>query len=194
MKIYKGDSVLIIAGKDKGKKGTVLKVLLDKNRLVVAGINMRTKHVRKTPQSAGQRLHFEASIHASNVMLLDAKGKPTRVGMKLDEKGKKMRFAKTTGAVLGRSAVPKTEVVKKDVKEAKDSKEAKEKKSTSTTKETSSKVSSSSKKSPFWKKVGFGSDAIPHSEDPTSHDAPGADSAPKQGPTQSQSRAGSRGS
>lgn len=190
MRIFKGDTVLVIAGKDRGKKGTVLKVLTDKNRIIVAGINMRTKHVKKTPQSAGQRLHFEASLHASNVMLLDAKGKPTRVGMKLDEKGKKVRFAKTTGAVLGRSAVPKAE--------QKATKESDEKTTTKSTKKATNEKTSDSakpaKKSPFWKKVGFGSDAIPHSEDPTAHDAPGADSAPKQGPTQSQSRAGSRGS
>jgi hypothetical protein len=128
-------------------------------------------------------------------MLLDAKGKPTRVGMKIDEKGKKVRIAKTTGAVLGRSALPKEAKDSKEAQEAKETKKAK-----STIKETSSSSSKSSdsspspKKSPFWKKMGFGSDALPHSEDPTGHDVPGVENAPKPGPTQSQSRAGSRGS
>jgi len=104
MKITTGDTVVIITGKDKGKTGTVLRTLPATSRVVVAGINMRTKHIKATPQKAGQRLQYEASIHASNVMLLDAKTKkPTRIGFSVSEKGKKERIAKRSGEVISRS-------------------------------------------------------------------------------------------
>lgn len=70
MKIHNGDLVVINTGKDKGKQGTVLRVLESKNRVVVEGINMRVRHIKKTAQSAGQRISYEASIHASNVQIL----------------------------------------------------------------------------------------------------------------------------
>jgi len=102
MKLSKGDSVVIITGKDKGKKGTILRVLAVENRVVVAGINMVTKHVKKTAQSPGSTVKFERSIHASNVMIADPKtGKPSRIGYKKEGK-KKIRFAKKSGTALER--------------------------------------------------------------------------------------------
>lgn len=102
MKIHNGDLVVINTGKDKGKQGIVLRVLESKNRVVVEGINMRIRHIKKTQQSAGQRISYEASIHASNVQIVDPKTKkPTRIGYKIDEKtGKKTRIAKKSGEVI----------------------------------------------------------------------------------------------
>lgn len=102
MKIHNGDLVVINTGKDKGKQGIVLRVLESKNRVVVEGINMRIRHIKKTQQSAGQRISYEASIHASNVQIVDPKTKkPTRVGYKVDEKtGKKSRIAKKSGELI----------------------------------------------------------------------------------------------
>ncbi len=107
LKIKKGDTVKIIAGNyrstpDKVNSGKVLEVLLDKNRLVVEGINMVTKHLKPSAgKPEGGIKKTEASIHISNVMLLDpATGKPTRVGRKLNEKGKLQRYAKKTGEFI----------------------------------------------------------------------------------------------
>ncbi len=102
MKLHTGDTVLIITGKDKGKTGQILRVLTDKRHVVVQGLNLRTRHVKKTPQSAGQKIRFEASLDVSKVMLLDPKtGKPTRVGYQIDPKtGKKVRIAKVSGAPI----------------------------------------------------------------------------------------------
>jgi large subunit ribosomal protein L24 len=102
MKIHTGDSVYVISGKDKGKTGTVIRVLAEKNRVVVEGINMRVRHIKKTTQGPGQRLKYEASISASNVMLLDPKTKkPTRVGYKVDPKtGAKQRVSRKSGEVI----------------------------------------------------------------------------------------------
>ena len=99
-KIKKGDSVVLIAGKDKGKTGTVLKVLPEKNRALVQGLNLVKRHTRPTqgdPQG-GIKVK-EASVHLSNVAIADANGKPTRVGFRIDD-GKKVRVAKTTGDVI----------------------------------------------------------------------------------------------
>lgn len=102
MKIHTGDLVLIISGKDKGKQGTVLRVLASKNHVVVEGINMRTRHIRKTAQGPGQRIQYEASLDASKVMIVDPKTKkPTRIGFAIDEKtGAKKRIAKKSGEVI----------------------------------------------------------------------------------------------
>lgn len=98
MKIRTGDSVLVIAGKDRGKTGTVTRVLKHTGRLVVEGVNMRTRHMKKTTQQAGQIIRYEASLHASNVMLLDPKTKkPTRVRFERDAKGVKQRIAVKSG-------------------------------------------------------------------------------------------------
>lgn len=136
MKIQTGDSVIVISGKDKGKQGTVIRVLETQNRLVVEGVNMRVRHIKKTTQSAGQRVTFEASIHASNVMIVDPKTKkPTRIGFKVDEKtGKKTRVARASGEVIAKAATAKA---------AKTTKKSDDKK-------TDAKPASA--KQPFWKR------------------------------------------
>ena len=97
--IKKGDTVYVNSGEDKGKTGRVLKVLISKNRAVVEGINMVTKATKpnaKNPQ--GGLVKMEAPIHVSNLQLLDPKsGKPTRVGYKVNEDGKKVRISKKSG-------------------------------------------------------------------------------------------------
>jgi len=99
MRIKKGDTVVVIAGKDKGKKGKVLSVFPKKERLIVENINMATKHVRPTRQiQQGGIIHQEAPIHISNVMLLCKKcNKPTRIGMKMLDDGTKVRVCKKCG-------------------------------------------------------------------------------------------------
>ena len=99
-KIKTGDNVVVLTGKDKGRTGKVTKVLPTENRVVVQGINMVQRHTRPSagnPQ--GGIVNKEASIHLSNVALVDSKGKPTRVGFRMDG-DKKVRFAKTTGDVI----------------------------------------------------------------------------------------------
>jgi len=99
MKIKKGDTVQVIAGKDKDKKGKVISVDLKKGKVLVEGVNMITKHAK--PSAANQNggiIQKEAPIDASNVMYV-LNGKATRVGFKI-EKDKKVRFAKSTGEVI----------------------------------------------------------------------------------------------
>lgn len=102
-KIKKGDSVVLLAGKDKGRKGAVTKVITkdgQAERVIVQGLNMVQRHTRPSqgnPQ--GGILNKEASVHVSNVSHVDSNGKPTRVGFKV-EGDKKVRFAKTTGDVI----------------------------------------------------------------------------------------------
>lgn len=97
--IKKNDTVVVLAGQDKGKTGKVLKVLVDENRALVEGVNMVSKSTKpsaKNPQ--GGIVKQEAPIHISNVSLVDPKsGKPTRVGIKVAEDGKKVRIAKKSG-------------------------------------------------------------------------------------------------
>lgn len=102
LKIRKGDNVKVIAGNDKGKTGEVLEVLLEKRRVVVKDINVVTKHEKPSAgKPEGGLKKTEAPIHISNVMLLDpASGKPTRVGRKLDDKGKLKRYSKKTGEII----------------------------------------------------------------------------------------------
>ena len=101
IKIKRNDRVEVIAGKDKGKQGRVLRVLADKNRVLVEGVMMVKKHVKPNPQRniKGGIAEQEATIHVSNVMLLDGEGKRTRVGSRL-EGDRRVRVAKTTGAVV----------------------------------------------------------------------------------------------
>ncbi|WP_312647808.1 50S ribosomal protein L24 [Aminipila sp.] len=100
MHIKKGDTVLIITGKDKGKKGKVLKAMPKANRVIVEGINIQTKHQKQTRTEKSEIKHVEGPIHVSNVMFYDTKAKaPTRVGYKV-ENGKKVRVSKKTGAVI----------------------------------------------------------------------------------------------
>ena len=102
MKLRTGDTVVIISGKEKGKTGKVIRVVHTTQRLLVEGVNMRTRHQKKTPQRPGQMIRFEASIHASNVMMVDPKtAKRTRIGMTHGEHGKQ-RVAKKSGTALER--------------------------------------------------------------------------------------------
>ena len=99
-KIKKGDRVQVLAGKDKGRQGNVLKVLPKEDRVVVEGLNMVQRHTRPTqtdPQ--GGIKNKEAALHISNVAIVYSKGKPTRVGFRV-EGDKKVRVAKTTGEVI----------------------------------------------------------------------------------------------
>ena len=99
-KIRKGDPVVVLAGKDKGRTGTVTKVFPKEQRVLVGGINIVQRHTRPSqgdPQ--GGIKNKEAPIHLSNVAVVDSKGKPTRVGFKVDG-DKKVRIAKTTGEVI----------------------------------------------------------------------------------------------
>jgi large subunit ribosomal protein L24 len=100
--IRKGDQVLVIAGDDKGKKGKVLEVILDKNRAVVEGINIVTKHTKPSAgKPEGGLKKTEAALHVSNLQLIDpATDKPTRVGRKLNDKSKLQRFSKKTGEFI----------------------------------------------------------------------------------------------
>jgi large subunit ribosomal protein L24 len=100
--IRKGDTVLVIAGDDKGKKGKVLEVLLDKNRAVVEGINIVTKHTKPSAgKPEGGLKKTEAALHVSNLQLVDpATDKPTRVGRKLNDKNKLQRYSKKTGEFI----------------------------------------------------------------------------------------------
>ena len=99
MRIKKDDTVVVIAGKDKGKKGTVIKAMPKENRVIVEGVNMITKHAKPSQANPnGGIVQKEAPIDISNVMLV-VKGKATRVGFKM-ENGKKVRFAKSTGEVI----------------------------------------------------------------------------------------------
>ena len=99
-KIKKGDRVVILTGRDKGKTGNVTRVWPKDSRVLVEGINIVQRHTRPTqadPQ--GGIKNKEAPVHVSNVAIVDSKGKPTRVGFR-EENGKKVRFAKTTGEVI----------------------------------------------------------------------------------------------
>ncbi len=102
MKVHKGDTVLVISGKDKGAKGKVLQAYPTRNRVLVEGVNRIKKH---TPVSTTQRgarsggiVTQEAPIHISNVMVVDSDGKPTRIGYRVDdETGKRVRISKRNG-------------------------------------------------------------------------------------------------
>ena len=97
--IRKGDTVKVLAGDDKGKQGKVLEINVEKRRALVEGVNMMTKHTKPSAgKPEGGISKVESFIHISNLMLIDpASGNPTRVGRKLNEKGKLQRFSKKTG-------------------------------------------------------------------------------------------------
>ncbi|MFA0962592.1 50S ribosomal protein L24 [Roseivirga sp. BDSF3-8] len=99
LRIKKGDKVRVIAGNSKGKEGEVLKVLPAKNRAIVEGANVVTKHTKPSATNPNGGIEKqEASIHISNLMLIDpSNGEPTRVGRKHDDKGKLQRYSKKTG-------------------------------------------------------------------------------------------------
>ena len=101
MKIKKGDMVQVIAGKDKGAQGRVIEAYPKRERVLVEGVNRVKKHVANSYNERGAEsggiVTQEAAIHVSNVMLVDSDGKPTRVGFRFDENGKKVRVAKSNG-------------------------------------------------------------------------------------------------
>jgi large subunit ribosomal protein L24 len=102
-KIKKGDRVMVITGRDKGKTGEVLRVIRDENRVLVQGVNLVKRHERQSPRSAGGIIEKEAPIHISNVAHIDpASNKPTRVGYRFLEDGRKVRFARRSGETIDR--------------------------------------------------------------------------------------------
>lgn len=102
LKIKKNDTVKVLTGEDKGQQGRVLRVLVEEQRAIVEGINLVSKHSKPTSANPqGGIIKREASIHVSNLMLVDAKGNATRVGKQVDEKtGKMVRYSKKTGEVI----------------------------------------------------------------------------------------------
>jgi len=100
-KIKKGDHVIVLAGRDKGKHGEVIEVRPKEGRALVRGVNMVRRHQRQTAQTEGGIISKEAPIHLSNLALEDPRdGKPTRVGVKVLEDGTKVRVAKRSGEVI----------------------------------------------------------------------------------------------
>ena len=100
-KIKKGDRVAVITGRDKGKSGEVLRVLRKDNRVLVQGVNVVKRHQGPTQMSAGGIIEKEAPVHISNVALIDPKSdRPTRVGYRLEEGGRKVRIAKRSGEAI----------------------------------------------------------------------------------------------
>ncbi|MBC7131656.1 MAG: 50S ribosomal protein L24 [Roseovarius sp.] len=98
-KLKKGDKVIVLAGKDKGQKGTILSVDPKAGKAVVEGVNMAIRHTRQSQTSQGGRIPKAMPIDLSNLAMLDKNGKPTRVGFRI-EGDRKVRFAKTTGDVI----------------------------------------------------------------------------------------------
>ncbi|MCM4079792.1 MULTISPECIES: 50S ribosomal protein L24 [Micromonosporaceae] len=104
VKIKKGDTVVVIAGKDKGAKGKVIAAYPTRDKVLVEGVNRVKKHERIRTTQRGSKtggiVTQEAAIHISNVQIVDDQGKPTRIGYKVDENGNKVRIARTTGKEL----------------------------------------------------------------------------------------------
>jgi len=100
MKIKKGDTVQVISGNETGKSGRVIKIFPKKGKIIVEGLNMVKKHARPTQENPqGGIIEKEAAIHISNVMLIAA-GKPTRIGYRFLEDGRKVKYAKRTGEII----------------------------------------------------------------------------------------------
>jgi large subunit ribosomal protein L24 len=101
LKIKRGDKVVVITGRDKGKTGEVLKVMPKESRLIVAGVNMVKRHTKPSGANAGGIVDKEATIHVSNVAHIDPKtDKPTRIGFKFLEDGTKVRVARASGETI----------------------------------------------------------------------------------------------
>jgi large subunit ribosomal protein L24 len=108
MKIKEGDNVLVTAGKDKGKKGKVMRLLRKQDKIVVEKVNIRTKHIKKTSNKPGEIIKFEAPIHVSNAMVVCSNcNKNTRVGYIKLESGKKQRVCKKCTQSLDKATVKK---------------------------------------------------------------------------------------
>ncbi len=100
-KIKKGDRVVVMAGRDKGKTGEVRRVMPDEGRAIVAGVNMVRRHTKPSAKTEGGILTKESPIHLSNLAIADPKsGKPTRVGFKILDDGRKVRVAKRSGDLI----------------------------------------------------------------------------------------------
>ncbi|MBK5957889.1 50S ribosomal protein L24 [Rhodoplanes elegans] len=100
-KIRKGDKVVVLTGRDKGRTGEVIEVRPTENRALVRGVNMVKRHQRQSAQQEGGIISKEAPVHLSNLAVADPKdGKPTRIGFKILADGKKVRFAKRSGAEI----------------------------------------------------------------------------------------------
>ncbi|MDR0296518.1 MAG: 50S ribosomal protein L24 [Rickettsia sp.] len=103
LKIKKGDEVIVITGKNKGKKGKVLKVFPEQNRAIVSGVNVARKHVKPSKTSEGGIVSKELSIDISNVAHIDPKtGNPTKIAFKILEDGSKVKVAKKSGEIIGK--------------------------------------------------------------------------------------------
>jgi len=101
LKVKKGDRVVVIAGRDKGKRGEVLQVIPDENRALVQGVNAVRRHQKQSAQQEGGIVTKEAPIHISNIAVEDpADGSPSRVGYKFLDDGRKVRFAKRSGETI----------------------------------------------------------------------------------------------
>ena len=98
-KLKKGDTVVVLTGKDKGQKGVISSVNPDANKAVVDGLNMAIRHTKQSANSQGGRVPKAMPIDLSNLAIVDKNGKATRVGFRMEE-GKKVRFAKTTGEAI----------------------------------------------------------------------------------------------
>ena len=98
-KLRKGDKVVVLSGKDKGKTGEITQVLSKEGKAIVDGVNMAVRHTRQSASAQGGRLPKALPIQLSNLAVVDANGKASRVGFRVEE-GKKVRFAKTTGDVI----------------------------------------------------------------------------------------------
>ena len=101
LKLKKGDKVIVVAGKNKGNTGEIIKVYPDKNRVMVRGINIVKRHTKPTQNNAGGIVEKEGTIHISNIAYLDEKeNKPSRLGFKILEDGRKVRMSKKSGEVI----------------------------------------------------------------------------------------------
>jgi len=101
LKVKKGDRVVVITGRDKGKRGEVLQVIPSENRAVVQGVNVVRRHQKQSAQQEGGIISKEAPIHISNIAVEDpADGSPSRVGYKFTDDGRKVRFAKRSGETI----------------------------------------------------------------------------------------------
>lgn len=100
LKLRKGDVVIVVTGKDKGKQGEILKVFPSESRVIVSGVNMITKHQKATRTSEAGIIRKESKIHLSNIAFLDSDGKATKITFKVNDLGKKVRIAKRSGQVI----------------------------------------------------------------------------------------------
>lgn len=101
LKVKKGDRVVVLTGRDKGRNGEILKVFPDVNRAIVQGVNIVRRHQKQTAQQEGGIITKEAPIHISNLAIEDPKdGEPSRIGYKILDDGRKVRFAKRSGELI----------------------------------------------------------------------------------------------